>query len=411
MSHHIDENAKDVLLFEAIHPVGKQAFEEVSLNVDLLDHSLVGDELNAKIKHNQVVGVRSKTKITSEVLSANPHLTAIGCFCIGTNQVALEKANELGIPVFNAPYSNTRSVAELVISEMISLSRQIAHKSGLAHQGVWEKTAAGSNEVRGKVLGIVGYGHIGSQVSILAESLGLKVVFYDTIKKLPLGNASSSATLDKLLEKSDFVTLHVPETMETKDMMGKKQFGKMKRGAHLLNLSRGTVVVIDDLVEALKSGQLAGAAVDVFPVEPKSNKDQFDSPLQGVNNVILTPHIGGSTQEAQEAIGHEVSESLIKYIQRGATTGAVNFPQLEIPPLRTGARLLNVHENKPGVLGDINTLISNAGINISAQFLSTDSKIGYLVVDFEDVTKAKELAIEVAKKDVSIKTRVILGHA
>ncbi len=407
MPQNLEKQPKDILLFEAIHPVAQDIFERSKLKVTTLEQSFTGTELEGHIEKHQVVGIRSKTKLIKDVIQNNSHLSAIGCFCIGTNQVDLITTNENGIPVFNAPYSNTRSVAELVISEMISLSRQIMDRSRQAHDGVWTKSAAGANEVRGKTLGIVGYGHIGSQVSIMAESLGLKVVYFDIIKKLPLGNAVACTTLNELLEQSDVVTLHVPEAPETKNVFSKNQFSKMKEGSYFLNLSRGSVVVIEDLVEALNSKKISGAAVDVYPVEPKSNKESFKSELQGVGNVILTPHIGGSTQEAQKSIGIEVAESLLKYIETGSTTGAVNFPQLEVPVLKSGARILNVHENKPGVLGDINMLISNAGVNITAQFLSTDEKIGYLVVDIDNANHAQELAIEIAKQDVSIKTRLL----
>jgi D-3-phosphoglycerate dehydrogenase len=397
-----------ILLVENIHPAAKKRLLDEGFEVELLSHSPSEKELIELLKDYQVLGIRSKTEITAKILKESQHLMCIGCFCIGTNQVDLEAANKYGIPVFNAPYSNTRSVAELVIAEMIALSRQLGDRSMLAHQGDWMKSAEGSKEVRGKTLGIVGYGHIGSQVSILAENLGLQVLFYDVIKKLPLGNARPVKNLTELLKESDFVTLHVPETTDTKDMIGKKEISRMRKGSYLINASRGTVVVIEDLVEALKSKHLAGCAIDVFPKEPSSNKEKFKSPLQGLENVILTPHIGGSTEEAQYAIGLEVAESFNRYLTFGASTGAVNFPQIEAPRLQQGAvkvrRILNVHRNEPGVLGEINSLVSNAGANIQAQFLSTDENIGYLVMDVEEVN-GKALAKKIEGLSRSIKTR------
>jgi D-3-phosphoglycerate dehydrogenase len=354
------------------------------------------------------LGIRSKSEITEKIVKANPHLLAIGCFCIGTNQVNLDVARKEGIPVFNAPHSNTRSVAELVIAEMVALSRQIGDRNSMAHRGEWMKSAVGSKEVRGKTVGIIGYGHIGSQVSILAESMGMKVLFYDAIKKLPLGNAQAAVSLNELLSNSDFVTLHVPETMQTQNMITSKELHKMRKGAFLLNLSRGSVVVIEDLVAALKSEHLAGCAIDVFPVEPSSNKDKFISPLQGVANVILTPHIGGSTEEAQFSIGNEVAESFRRYLKLGSSSGAVNFPNVELSVKPGTSRILNVHRNEPGVLGEINSIISKMGANIEAQYLSTDSQIGYLVMDVHfDKVRAQNLADDIQKLSRSIRTRMV----
>ncbi len=395
-----------ILLVENIHPVAVSRLQEEGFQVDLKSSSPSEDELIAMAKDYQVLGIRSKTEITDKVIQSLPNLMAIGCFCIGTNQVRLGTANSAGVPVFNAPYSNTRSVAELVIAEMIALSRQLADRSSLAHKGEWMKTADGSREVRGKTLGIVGYGHIGSQVSILAEALGMKVIYFDVVKKLPLGNAVSVNTLGELLSKSDFVTLHVPETAQTKDMISAAEFKKMKKGAHLINASRGTVVQIDDLVVALKEKHLAGCAIDVFPIEPASNKDKFVSPLQGLSNVILTPHVGGSTEEAQYAIGLEVAESFIRYLKIGSTSGAVNFPSVDLPVQKGAHRILNVHRNEPGVLGEINSVVSKAGANILAQYLSTDQHIGYLVMDVEKAN-AKPLSDEIKKLSRSIRTRVV----
>lgn len=399
-------SALRILLVENIHEVAKERLVSEGFKVDLISHAPSEEELLKLLPSYDVLGIRSKTEITKKVLQNNKHLIAIGCFCIGTNQVDLTSAREEGVPVFNAPHSNTRSVAELVIAEMISLSRQLGDRNTKAHVGEWVKSAVGAHEVRGKTLGIVGYGHIGSQVSVLAESMGLKVVFYDVVKKLPLGNAVSMPSLSELLKISDFVTLHVPETPETKDLMGKEQFAAMKPGSHLINASRGTVVVIDELVAALKSKHVAGCAIDVFPEEPASNKDKFQSPLQGLSNVILTPHIGGSTEEAQFAIGIEVAESFRRYLKIGSTSGAVNFPNVDLPVKQGTSRLLNVHRNEPGVLGEINGLISRAGANIEGQYLSTDERIGYLVMDLHS-SKAQGLAEEIGKLNRSIRTRVV----
>ncbi len=399
-------SAPRILLVENIHEVAKEKLLDEGFKVDMITHAPSEEELLKLLPNYDVLGIRSKTEITKKVLEHNKHLLTIGCFCIGTNQVDLKVAREEGVPVFNAPHSNTRSVAELVIAEMIALSRQLGDRNTKAHVGEWVKSAVGSKEVRGKTLGIVGYGHIGSQVSILAESMGLKVVFFDVLKKLPLGNAVAVSTLEELLRVSDFVTLHVPETPETKDMMGAKQFAQMKKESHLINASRGTVVVIEDLVAALKSKHIAGCAIDVFPEEPASNKEKFHSSLQGVSNVILTPHIGGSTEEAQYAIGMEVAESFRRYLKIGSSSGAVNFPNVDLPVKHGTSRLLNVHKNQPGVLGEINSIISRAGANIEGQYLSTDERIGYLVMDVHS-SHAQSLAAEIEKLPRSIRTRVV----
>ncbi len=395
-----------VLLVEGIHAIAKARLEEEGYHVDLISHAPDENELIEKLKNYTVLGIRSKTEVTKKVLDASPHLMAIGAFCIGTNQIQLSHAKSIGIPVFNAPHANTRSVAELVIAEMISLSRQLGDRNMKAHLGDWIKSADGSREVRGKTLGIVGYGHIGSQLSILAEAMGMRVVFFDVIKKLPLGNARPKRTLAELLEASDFVSLHVPETPQTKNMISSKEINLMRPGSYLINASRGTVVVIEDLAEALKSKQLAGCAIDVFPVEPSSNKEKFKSPLQGLANVILTPHIGGSTEEAQYSIGLEVAESFRKFLKLGTTAGAVNFPQVELHPVEGITRIQNVHRNEPGVLGEINGIISKYGANIQGQFLATDENIGYLVVDIENM-KSGELVQEIQKSSRSLRTRQI----
>lgn len=399
------ENLK-ILLVENIHSIAKTRLEEEGYEVDLISYAPNEEELITLLKKYHVLGIRSKTEVTAKVIENSKHLHAIGAFCIGTNQINLSAAKNIGLPVFNAPHANTRSVAELVIAEMISLSRQLGDRNMKAHSGDWMKTADGSREVRGKTLGIIGYGHIGSQLSILAEAMGMKVVFFDVIKKLPLGNARSMRSIEELLEVSDFVSLHVPETLQTKNMISQKEFKAMKKGSCLINASRGTVVVIEDLVEALKSKHLAGCAIDVFPLEPASNKEKFVSPLQGLGNVILTPHIGGSTEEAQYSIGLEVSESFRKFLQVGSTAGAVNFPNIDLAFHEGIKRIQNVHKNEPGVLGEINGIISKHGANIQGQFLSTDEKIGYLVIDVE-TDNADPLAQEIQKSARSLRTRIV----
>jgi D-3-phosphoglycerate dehydrogenase / 2-oxoglutarate reductase len=395
-----------ILLLEGIHPTAKEQLEQDGFQVRLENFSPNEADLNAWLKEADVLGIRSKTQVSQAVLEANPHLLTIGAFCIGTDQIAWAKANQLGIPVFNAPYSNTRSVAELVIAEIIALSRQLGDRSSKAHLGEWVKSADGSREVRGKTLGLVGYGHIGSQVSVLAESMGLRVVFYDNVKKLPLGNSQSMRSLEELLAVSDFVSLHVPDTQQTRNLMGAAELAQMKKGAHLINASRGTVVDIPALAKALREKHLGGAAVDVFPYEPASNKEKFTSELQGIPNVILTPHIGGSTEEAQEAIGVEVSASFSAFLKNGSTRGAINFPNVDLPILHKDChRIINVHRNVPGVLGDINTIVSEIGANIQAQSLSTDQNIGYLVMDIEKA-EAGQVSQRISKLATSIKTRV-----
>lgn len=396
-----------VLLLENIHPCAVDSLTEQGFQVDLQKGALDENQLLEILPRYQVLGIRSKTEITQKVLKQNPHLLVIGAFCIGTNQIHLVEANRQGIPVFNAPYSNTRSVAELVIAEMIGLSRQLGDVSSAAHKGQWLKNAKGAREVRGKTLGIVGYGHIGSQVSVLSEALGLRVIFYDIIKKLPLGNARSMSSLGHLLAESDFVTLHVPETAQTRNMIAAPELTGMRPGSYLINASRGTVVDIPALAAALKSGHIAGAAIDVFPEEPQSNDQKFSSALQGARNVLLTPHIGGSTEEAQEAIGREVSHSLATFLTSGATLGAVNFPTIGVPPKDAGtSRMINVHRNVPGVLGQINGIMSKAGANIRAQYLSTDSNIGFVVMDIE-VADSGPIEKQIAALDTSIKTVLI----
>ena len=394
-----------VLLTENIHKVAQESLLAFGHEVDLISHAPDKDELLELLPKYDVIGIRSKTHLTSEVLEKNRHLIGVGCFCIGTNQVDLKSAKNQGIAVFNAPHSNTRSVAELVLAEMIALSRHLGDINTLAHQGIWRKSAKGSHEIRGKTLGIVGYGHIGSQVSVLAEAFGLKVLFYDVAKKLPLGNAISVDSLEALISQSDFVSLHVPETPDTKNMMTKSMLLKMKPESYLINASRGTVVDIEALREVLDSGHIAGCAIDVFPSEPASNQEKFESKLQGAHNVILTPHIGGSTEEAQYSIGNEVSESLHKFIAQGISAGSVNLPNVDAPLKPGTKRIVNIHQNVPGVLGQINGYISETGVNIEGQNLATDEEIGFLLIDVQE-DQAKSLLDRIKSMDKCILTRI-----
>jgi D-3-phosphoglycerate dehydrogenase len=394
------------LLLENIHQTAREAIEREGFHLECLSASLSEEELLERIPEIHVLGIRSKTRVTARVLAEARRLLAVGCFCIGTNQVDLAAANARGIPVFNAPFSNTRSVAELIISEIIALARQLGDRSREMHEGRWRKAAAGSYEVRGKTLGIVGYGHIGSQVGVLAEGLGMQVLFFDTGNKLAMGNNTRCSSLQELLRASDFVTLHVPATPQTNEMISAKELALMRKGSYLLNASRGSVVVLPALAEAIRSGHLAGAAVDVYPDEPEANRDGFATPLRGLPNVILTPHVAGSTSEAQAAIGREVSGTLIKFVNAGATTGAVNFPQVELPKTEGLHRILNAHRNVPGVLRDINRIVSDRGANIRSQVLATDPSIGYLMMDLEqDVSDEVKAAI--AALETSIKTRIL----
>jgi D-3-phosphoglycerate dehydrogenase len=395
-----------VLLLENIHQTGRQIFAAEGFQVEALSTALPPDELARRIADVHVLGIRSKTRVTAEALANARRLLALGCFCIGTNQVALDAANERGIPVFNAPFSNTRSVAELAIAQIISLARHMTDRSREVHEGKWNKVATNSYEIRGKTLGIVGYGHIGRQLGVLAESMGMRVIFYDIVAKLPMGNNQAVETMDELLAQADFVTLHVPETPQTKNLIGANELARMKRGSYLMNLARGTVVVIEALADALKSGHLAGAAIDVYPEEPESNGPGFKTPLQGLPNVILTPHIAGSTSEAQAAIGREVATALTKLVNTGATTGAVNFPQVELPQGRDTHRILNVHRNVPGVLRDINRIVSERNANIQSQLLATDPKIGYVIMDL-DRDVSQEVYSDIAALPTSIRTRIL----
>lgn len=380
----LDKSKIHFLLLEGVHQSAVETLAASGYtNVEYLKTSLPEDELIEKAKNAHFIGIRSRTQLTAKVFEQAPKLVAVGCFCIGTNQVDLKAAQEHGVAVFNAPFSNTRSVAELVIAEAILLLRGIPEKNAVCHRGGWLKSANGSFEIRGKTLGIIGYGSIGSQVSVLAESLGMNVLFYDVVTKLSLGNASQVRALDELLKQSDVVSLHVPETMATQNMIGPKELSTMKKGSILLNASRGTVVDIDALAAALESGHLSGTAVDVFPVEPRGNDEEFVSPLRAFDNAILTPHIGGSTMEAQENIGFEVAEKLVKYSDNGTTTSSVNLPEVALPEHPNAHRLLHVHKNMPGILSKINQVFSDNNINIAAQYLQTNDQVGYVVVDID----------------------------
>ncbi|WP_449415111.1 phosphoglycerate dehydrogenase [Ochrobactrum teleogrylli] len=381
----------NVLLLEGINPTAVEYFKSSGYtNVTHLPKALDKADLIEAISHAHIIGIRSRTHLTEEIFAAANRLVAVGCFSVGTNQVDLKAARKRGIPVFNAPFSNTRSVAELVIGEIIMLMRRIFPRSVSAHAGGWDKTATGSREVRGKTLGIIGYGNIGSQVGNLAESLGMTVRYYDTSDKLQYGNVKPTATLDELLKISDVVSLHVPSNKSTSKLITEARLRKMKKGAFLINNARGTVVDLDALAKVLQEGHLAGAAIDVFPVEPASNNDKFVSPIQGIENVILTPHIGGSTEEAQERIGIEVTRKLIEYSDVGSTLGAVNFPQVQLPPRPTGTRFMHVHENRPGILNSLMNIFSTHGINIASQFLQTDGEVGYLVMEADGVGEASD---------------------
>jgi len=398
-----------VLLLEGVSQTAVDTFRAAGYgNIDLHAKSLPEDELRRRIADAHFVGIRSRTQLTAGVLADAKRLLAIGCFCIGTNQVDTGAAQMAGIPVFNAPYSNTRSVAELVLAQAIMLLRGVPQKNAQCHRGGWSKSAAGSHEARGKTIGIVGYGHIGTQVGVLAEAMGMNVIFHDIEAKLSLGNAQAAASLDDLLSRSDIVTLHVPQTASTQWMIGAAQLAKMKPGAHLINAARGTVVVIDALDAALRSGHIGGAAVDVFPVEPKGNGDRFESPLTAHDNVILTPHVGGSTLEAQDNIGLEVAAKLVRYSDNGSTLSAVNFPEVTLPEHAQSQRLLHIHRNVPGVLSKINEVFSRHNLNIDGQFLRTDPKLGYVVIDIAATEEqANAIRDELAAIEGTLRTRIL----
>ena len=403
----LDKSKIKFLLLEGVHQSALDSLQAAGYtNIEYLKTSLPDAELKERIKDAHFIGIRSRTQLTESVFEAAEKLIAVGCFCIGTNQVDLKAAAKRGVAVFNAPYSNTRSVAELRIAEAIMLMRGVPEKNAQCHRGGWKKSAENSYEIRGKKLGIVGYGSIGTQLSVMAENLGMEVYFYDVITKLPLGNARQVGSLNELLNLADVVSLHVPETAATKWMIGPEQFEQMKQGAILLNASRGTVVDIDALADAMRSKKLLGAAVDVFPVEPRSNDEEFVSPLREFDNVILTPHVGGSTLEAQENIGKEVGEKLASYSDSGTTTSAVNFPEVALPSNPNVHRILHIHQNVPGVMNAINSILADNSINICGQYLQTAEDIGYVVIDVS--ADASELALEKIKEvEGTIRARVL----
>ncbi|HEY3446066.1 MAG TPA: phosphoglycerate dehydrogenase [Myxococcales bacterium] len=399
-----------VLLLEGVHASAAESFRADGYDsVEEVPGALAEDALVEKLRDVHIVGIRSRTQLTARVLGEAKRLITVGAFCIGTNQVDVGAARERGIPVFNAPFSNTRSVAELVLAEVVMLLRGIPARNAATHRGEWLKTASGSHEARGKTLGIVGYGHIGTQVGVLAEALGMRVVFYDIETKLALGNAEPVASLDALLARADVVTLHVPETPATQGMIGPEQIAKMKRGTSLINASRGTVVDIEALARALTEKHLAGAAIDVYPAEPESGTEPFVSPLRRFDNVLLTPHIGGSTVEAQHQIGLEVATKLLKYSNNGSTVAAVNFPEVSLPAQRGRQRFLHIHHNVPGVLSQIDAVFSRSRVNIASQYLQTDPFIGYVVIDIDadEKTDSQALREQLAAIEGTVKTRLL----
>ncbi len=405
MSLSLPKDKIRILLLEGIDGSAVGQFEEAGYtNVETAPGTLPDDELARRLEDVHFVGIRSRTKLTEQVLGAARKLAAVGCFCIGTDQVATTAARRLGIPVFNAPYGNTRSVAELVLAEIILLMRGVPARNAAAHRGEWLKSSEGSHEVRGKTLGIVGYGHIGMQLGVLAEGLGMQVVFFDTAPRLPLGNARAAASLDEVLGAADVLTLHVPDTDATRGMIGERELGRMRPGSHVINASRGGVVDISALAAAIRSGHLGGAAVDVFPQEPASTREPFASELQGLDNVLLTPHIGGSTHEAQQNIAIDVATKLIQYSDNGSTVGAVNFPEVSLPDHVSARRILHIHRNEPGVLTAVNRVLAANQVNIAGQYLQTLPDVGYVVMDVETDDVAP-LLDGLAALDATIRTR------
>jgi D-3-phosphoglycerate dehydrogenase len=403
----LEKNKIKILLLEGVHSSAIAVLQEAGYtNIEYHKGSLSEAELLEAIQDAHFVGIRSRTNLTENVINAAKKLVGIGCFCIGTNQVDLSAAAKRGIPVFNAPFSNTRSVAELVMGEILLLLRGVPEKNALAHRGIWKKSADQSFEARGKNLGIIGYGHIGTQLGIIAENLGMRVYYYDIENKLSLGNAIQVASLAELLGKCDVITLHVPETPDTKNMISSKEFSQMRPNSIFINAARGTVVDIDALCGALESKQVTGAAIDVFPVEPKTNADPFESPLLQFDNVILTPHVGGSTQEAQENIGIEVAGKIVKYSDNGSTVSSVNLPEVSLPELRECSRLLHIHQNRPGILNQINTIFAEDGINIAAQYLQTSADVGYVVIDVE-TARSEEALRKLKKIEGTIRARIL----
>ena len=395
------------LLLEGVHQSAIDALAKAGYtNVVAYPKALPADDLKKEIKDAHFVGIRSRTQLSAEIFEAADRLVAIGCFCIGTNQVDLEAAAKRGIPVFNAPFSNTRSVAELVMAEVILLLRGVPQRSAAAHRGEWQKSATGAFECRGKTLGIIGYGNIGMQLGVIAESLGMKVIYFDVESKLPLGNAQPKATLDALLKEAHVVSLHVPQHASTELLIGRSEIAAMRSGSILINASRGNVVDLDALAEALNGSHIGGAAIDVFPVEPRSNNDEFVSPLRGLDQCILTPHIGGSTQEAQENIGVEVAEKLTRYSDNGTTTSAVNFPEVALPEHEGKHRLLHVHQNIPGIMSAINQVFSESSVNVSGQYLQTMGDTGYVVIDIES-DYSKTLISQLSGIEGTLRTRVL----
>jgi len=406
----LDKSKIRVLLLEAIHSSAVEAFAAGGYtNVEVVDAAMPEAELRERIPGVHLLGIRSRTRLGERVFACADRLIAVGCFGIGTDQVDLVAAEVRGIPVFNAPFSNTRSVAELVLAEVIALARGLPERNAAAHRGRWLKAVAGATEVRGKTLGIVGYGHIGTQVGVLAEAVGMRVVYFDVEAKLGLGNATRVGSLDALLEQSDVVTLHVPETPRTHHLVGARELARMRPGARLINASRGGVVDIDALAAALEARHLAGAAIDVFPSEPGSNEQEFESPLRRFDNVILTPHIGGSTLEAQQSVGTEVAAKLIRYSDNGSSVTSVNFPEVTLPEHAGKHRLLHIHRNEPGMLAKVNAILSRAGINISSQYLETTSRIGYAVIDVDGAERPVSQALrkELDAIEGAIRTRLL----
>lgn len=405
----LDKSKIRILLLEGVHQNAINTFKAAGYdNIESISSALSEAELKAKIADAHFVGIRSRTQLTKEVFEVADKLVAVGCFCIGTNQVDLNAARERGIVVFNAPHSNTRSVAELVLAQAIMLLRGIPQKNTAAHQGRWLKTAAGSYEARGKTMGIVGYGSIGTQLSVLAEALGMQVIYFDVVTKLPLGNARQVETLHEVLSQSDVVSLHVPELPSTHMMIGAEQIAAMKKGAILMNAARGTVVDLDALTVAIQNKHVAGAAIDVFPVEPRSNDDEFVSPLRGLENVILTPHVGGSTQEAQANIGIEVASKLVKYSDNGTSVSSVNFPELALPSHPGKHRILHVHKNQAGMLSAINKVFADLKINVSGQFLQTNEAVGYVVIDV-DQTESEQAYQALKEIEGTMRCRVLFS--
>ncbi|WP_260260892.1 phosphoglycerate dehydrogenase [Vibrio intestinalis] len=403
----LEKDKIKILLLEGLHPSSVEVLQAAGYtNIEYHKGSLPEEELLEAVKDAHFIGIRSRTNLSKQVIDAAEKLVAIGCFCIGTNQVDLNAAAVRGIPVFNAPFSNTRSVAELVLGQILLLLRGIPEKNALAHRGIWKKSADNSYEARGKRLGIIGYGHIGTQLSIIAENLGMRVYFYDIENKLSLGNATQVHTMSELLNKCDVISLHVPETPGTKNMMGAEEFARMKPGAIFINAARGTVVDIEALCHSLEAGHLSGAAIDVFPTEPKTNADPFESPLMKYDNVILTPHVGGSTQEAQENIGVEVAGKLAKYSDNGSTLSSVNFPEVSLPEHGDCSRLLHIHQNRPGILTQINTIFAEEGINIAGQYLQTSADLGYVVIDVE-TERSEEALAKLKSIEGTVRARIL----